>query len=116
MPRSALGASPRVAREHEGYRLHCEWDSSGVEVDVRSGWCLFVGEREAPAGEITKAGRVAEDFNRSIADFNDHGPSLGRSDDARPRVVGGHRDRVFSHERSVPNAFESTALGPSSSV
>jgi hypothetical protein len=41
----------------------CEWDSSGAEVDVRSGLRLFVGERDAPAGEITKTGRVAEDFN-----------------------------------------------------
>ncbi|GLY98364.1 hypothetical protein Acsp02_56180 [Actinoplanes sp. NBRC 103695] len=49
-------------------------------MDVRSGWCLFVGEREAPAGEITKASRVAEDFHRSIADLGDHGLSLDMGD------------------------------------
>jgi hypothetical protein len=84
-------------------------------MDVRSGWRLLVGEREAPAGEITEAGRVAEDLNRSSADFNDHGPSLDRGDDARPRVVGGHRDRVSGHERSVPDAFDPTVPDVSSS-
>lgn len=115
-PRAALGASPRVASEHQWHRFHCERDSSGVEVDVSSGWRFFIGEREAPAGKITKASRVAEDLNYSIADFDDHGPSLDRSDDARPRVAGGHRDRVFSHERSVPDAFDSTVPDPSSSA
>jgi hypothetical protein len=66
-----------------------------------SRWRLCVGQRKAPAGEITKSCWVAKYLNRSIPDLDGDCSSLDGSDDPDLRAVGGHGQHVLSHERSL---------------
>jgi hypothetical protein len=52
-----------------------------------SRWHLCVGQRKAPAGEITKSGRVAEYLDRSIPDLDGYCSSFDGSNDPGLRAL-----------------------------
>jgi hypothetical protein len=56
-------------------------------MDVRSGRSGRIGQRQTPPGEIPQPGRVAEDLNGAVADFNDDGSSFSRCDNTSLGVV-----------------------------
>lgn len=71
-----------MALDQEGYRLRAEWAVTRIEVDVPSVRYGWIGQRQAPAGKITKASGICEQVDHSVDELDVHSSTFDRCDDS----------------------------------